>query len=225
MPGGTCVAVETELDLGRITSLVVAGWTGRDVAALEKHIRELEEIGVKRPKSTPIFYRNAASLLTTADKIEVLGGHSSGEIEFVLHAIGDELFVGLGSDHTDRKAETINVSLSKQMCAKPVSRKIWRLADVAPHWDKLTLRSHARIGGERQLYQEGSVAAMRTPDELIRLYTGGGKLKPGTSMFCGTLAVHGGIRPADAFEMELHDPVLGRSIGHAYAIEILPDEG
>ncbi|MGE3150904.1 MAG: DUF2848 domain-containing protein [Pseudorhodoplanes sp.] len=216
---------EVELDLGRIHSLVVAGWTGRDVAALEKHIRELEAIGVKRPKSAPIFYRNAASLLTTADTIEVLGEHSSGEIEYVIHAIGGDLFVGLGSDHTDRKAETINVSLSKQMCAKPVSGKIWRLSDLTPHWDKLVLRSHVHIDGERRLYQEGSVASMRTPDELIRLYTGGGALKAGTSMFCGTLAVHGGIKPATKFEMELYDPVLNRSIVHAYDIRILPDEG
>lgn len=216
---------EVELDLGRIHSLVVAGWTGRDVAALERHIRELEAIGVKRPKSTPIFYRNAASLLTTADTIEVLGEYSSGEIEYVIYAIDGDLLVGLGSDHTDRKAETINVSLSKQMCAKPVSRKTWKLSDVTPHWDQLILRSHAVIDGARMLYQEGSVASMRTPEELIRLYTGGGKLKPGTSMFCGTLAVHGGIKPATRFEMELHDPVLGRSIVHAYAIEILPDEG
>ncbi len=219
------MSTETELDLGRIDSLVVAGWTGRDVAALEKHIRELEAIGVKRPKSTPIFYRNAASLLTTADTIEVLGENSSGEIEYVVHAIGGELFVGVGSDHTDRKAETINVSLSKQMCAKPVSPKVWKLSEVTPHWDRLMLRSHAVIDGARKLYQEGSVASMRTPDELIKLYTGGGSLKPGTSMFCGTLAVHGGIRPATAFEMELHDPVLNRSIVHAYKIETLPDEG
>ena len=219
------MTAEFELDLGRIHSLVVAGWTGRDVAALEKHIRELEAIGVKRPKSTPIFYRNAASLLTTADTIEVLGENSSGEIEFVIHAIGDELFVGLGSDHTDRQAETINVSLSKQMCAKPVSPKIWKLRDVAAHWDRLMLRSHAVIDGTRTLYQEGSVAAMRTPEQLIELYTGGGSLKPGTSMFCGTLAVHGGIRPATVFEMELHDPVLNRSIVHGYKIQTLPDEG
>ncbi len=53
---------------------------------------------------------------------------------------------------------------------------------------------------------------MRTPEQLIELYTGGGSLKAGTSMFCGTLAVHGGIRPATSFEMELHDPVLNRSI-------------
>ena len=44
-------------------------------------------------------------------------------------------------------------------------------------------------------------------------------------MFCGTLAVHGGIQPATTFEMELHDPVLKRSIVHAYKIETLPDEG
>ena len=35
------------------------------------------------------------------------------------------------------------------------------------------------IDGARTLYQEGSVASMRTPDELIRLYTGGGSLKRG----------------------------------------------
>src|SRR6185437_6656338 len=34
-----------------IKQLVVAGWTGRDPVAVEKHIRELEELGVKRPAS------------------------------------------------------------------------------------------------------------------------------------------------------------------------------
>jgi hypothetical protein len=219
------VPSERKLDVAAINSLVIAGWTGRNVAALEAHIKELEAIGVKRPKTVPIFYRVACSTLTTATFIEVMADKSSGEVEFVLFALEDGLWLGVGSDHTDRKAETVNVSLSKQMCAKPVSRNIWKLSDVTPHWDKLILRAHAHIGDERLLYQEGPVAAMRTPEELIALYTGGGKLKAGTSMFCGTLAVHGGIRPAQAFEMELHDPVLGRSIKHRYAIEVLPDEG
>lgn len=26
----------------------------------------------------------------------------------------------------------------------------------------------------------------------------------------------------DAFEMELHDPVLGRSLRHRYAVDVLP---
>ena len=212
------------LDLSRIKELVIAGWTGRDVAALEKHIRELEAIGVKRPKTTPIFYRVAASLLTSSDAIEVLGDQSSGEAECVVYSIDGDLFVGVGSDHTDRKAEAVGVSLSKQMCAKPVSREVWRFDDVAGHWDKLVLRSYASVGGERRLYQEGSVKAMRPPTELFRLYGGGG-LAAGTAMFCGTLAVHGAITPSDAFEMELEDPVLGRKITHSYRIRTLPDQG
>jgi len=212
------------LDLRTVRELVIAGWTGRDVAALEKHIRELEAIGVKRPKTTPIFYRVAASLLTSDNTIEVLGDQSSGEAECVVYGRDDGLFVGLGSDHTDRKAETVGVSLSKQMCAKPVSREVWRLEDVAAHWDRLILRSNVGTEGWRRLYQEGPVAAMRPPTELFKLYCGG-LLPVGTAMFCGTLAVHGGITPSETFEMELEDPVLGRKITHSYRVKTLPDQG
>jgi len=219
------VVPDREFDVAAIRRLVIAGWTGRDVAALEAHIRELEAIGVKRPKSTPIFYRAAASLLTTAESIEVVGANTSGEVEYVLVALSGGVWVGVGSDHTDRKLETIGVSLSKQICAKPVGSRLWRLDDVVPHWDRLLLRSYATIGGQRRLYQEGSVATMRTPAELIRLYRGGSDLEPGTAMFCGTLAVHGGIAAGGLFELELDDPVLGRKLMHRYSIVSLPDEG
>ena len=208
-----------------IDHLIIAGWTARDQKAVEHHIRELEALGVKRPKTTPIFYRAAASLLTTTDTIEVLGGASSGEIEPVIYALGGELWVGVGSDHTDREAETVGVSLSKQMCAKPVSARLWRCADVADNWDDLILRSHAVIGSERRLYQEGTAKTMRPVAELIRLGTGRDTLPDGTAMFCGTLPAIGGVAPADRFEMELHDPHSGRSITAAYSIRSLPIEG
>ena len=219
------MAIDTEIDLREIRHLVIAGWTGRDAAAVERHIRELEAIGVKRPKSTPIFYRAAAALMTTADSIEVLGDKSSGEVECVVYAIGGRLWVGLGSDHTDRELETHGVSVSKQVCAKPVSRKLWALDDVIDHWDRLVLRSFAHSGGTRRVYQEGAVAGIRPPHELIRLHTGGKDLPPNTAMFCGTLPVDGGLKAADIFEMELEDPVLGRKITHRYAITALPIEG
>ena len=216
---------ERKLDLVAIRNLVVAGWTGRNTAALEAHIKELEAVGVKRPKSVPIFYRNAVSLLTTADSIQAVGDKSSGEVEFVLYALDDGMWVGVGSDHTDRAAETINVTLSKQMCAKPVGATLWRYDEIKPHWDRLTLRSFVPDGGKRRLYQEGPVTNMRSPEELIRLYTGGDKLAPGTAMFCGTFAVHGGISSSGTFDMELEDPVLGRTLKHSYEIVSLPDEG
>ena len=216
-------ASPVELPIG---DLVIAGWTGRDEQALEKHIRELEDLGVARPKSTPIFYRVASSLLTTRDEIEVAGADSSGEVEVVLYGTGQGLLVGLGSDHTDRKAETVGITLAKQMCAKPVSETLWRYDDVADHWDKLILRSWLIDGGRRIPYQEGAVTTMRAPDDLIRRYAGGDKVLPqGTAMFCGTLAVKGEIRGGPEFELELDDPVLGRTITHRYRIVPLPIAG
>jgi len=204
-----------------VDQAVIAGWTGRDTAKMEEHIRELEKLGVKRPAATPLFYRVAAARLTLADAIEASGAQSSGEVEFVLVQNGGDLYVGVGSDHTDREVETYGVTVAKQMCDKPISPEVWPYAEVAGHWDELELRSWAESDGDRRLYQEGSVAAMRAPDDLIARYTDGAALAPGTVMFGGTLPAIGGIAPAARFEFELVDPVLGRRLSHAYDIVAL----
>ena len=206
----------------QIEHLVVAGWTGRDKAAVEKHIAELEAIGVKRPATTPIFYRASAVRVTTDDAIEALGNASSGEAEFVLLRHGGRLWVGAGSDHTDREVETYGVSVSKQMCDKPIAPEFWPMVEVAPHWDKLMLRAYISENGKRVLYQEGPVTGMLDPLDLIEKFAGKAGLAEGTLMFCGTLSAKGGVRPSDVFEVELDDPVLGRKIQHRYGIRTLP---
>lgn len=208
-----------------VTHAVIAGWTGRDPAAVEKHIAELEELGVKRPPSTPVFYRISATRISVTDAIECVGGASSGEVEFVLAQAGGALLVGAGSDHTDRKAETYNVTASKQMCEKPVAGDFWQFDDVKDHWDQLILRSFVTENDTRTLYQEGNVSAMIAPLALIERYAASGKLEDGSVMFCGTLAARGGVRPAPRFDFELEDPVLKRKIAGGYSIVTLPDAG
>ncbi len=208
-----------------IRDLVIAGWTGRDQAALQAHVRELADLGVTLPKSTPIFYRVSASLLTLEDAIDVVGTDSTGEVEFVLIQDSGRLLVGLGSDHTDRKVEAIGVTLSKQMCSKPLASEVWDFSSVEQHWDELVLRSFAIANGQRSIYQEGSVARVRSPRDLIDRYAGGPALDAATMMFCGTLPVIGGFRWADEFAIELEDPVLKRTITHRYRIRALPVEG
>ena len=189
-----------------VANLIVAGWTGRDEAALRHHIEELAAIGVPRPSSVPVFYRNGTLNVTQAERLQVLGPDTSGEAEPVVVAHGGRLWLTVGSDHTDRKAETMGIALSKQLCGKPMGRELWLLDDVASHWDQLRLRAFATIDGRRVIYQEGTLAGMRTPDDLIARY--GAALSDGTIMFCGTLAAIGGIRPSSRFEVELEDPVL-----------------
>lgn len=203
-----------------IRNAVIAGWTGRDREALEKHITELEALGVKRPETTPIFYRVAAARLTAFPAIEVLGHESSGEVEFVLLQAEEKLWVGVGSDHTDRNVEAYNVSVSKQICDKPVGNTFWAYDDVADHWDELILRSYVLENGTKRLYQEGNVTAMLPPRELIAQF---GAWEEGTIMFCGTLAVMGEFATgAREFDLELEDGRKNRVLNHRYEIVTLP---
>lgn len=208
-----------------IDQAVIAGWTGRDPVARDRHIAELEALGIARPASTPIYYRISARRLTMEDSIEVCGEQSSGEVEFVLIGWQGRVFVGLASDHTDRKVESYSVTVSKQMCDKPIAPVLWELEEVAPHWDRMILRSYAWIDGKRELYQEGTLDAMLGVDDLIKGGFADGKLPDGCIVFGGTFAAKGGIRPADRFECELEDPVLKRTIRHAYDVITLPVRG
>jgi hypothetical protein len=205
-----------------VTQAVIAGWTGRDPVARDKHIAELAAIGIAPPASTPIYYRCAARRITTVDSIECTGTDSSGEVEFVLFAAGGRTFVGVGSDHTDRKVETYNITVSKQMCDKPVAPVLWDLAEIAGHWDQIILRSWATIDGERVLYQEGTLSGMLPVADLIQRGFGTTALPDGCAMFCGTFAAKGGIRPAARFDYQIEDPVQKRSISHGYDIVTLP---
>ncbi|HTP95269.1 MAG TPA: DUF2848 domain-containing protein [Burkholderiales bacterium] len=205
-----------------VTELVLAGWTGSDRATLQQHIDELAKLGVKPPPSVPCFYRVGAGLITLADEIQVVGNDTSGEVEFVLFALPEGLYVGVGSDHTDRKAESYDIALSKQLCFKPIARDLWRFDEVAPHWNSLLLRSYSVQHGHRVLYQEGAVGAMLAPLQLIERYTGGGTLATGTVMFSGTLPAKSGVEGGEMFEIELIDPVRDRELAHSYSVRALP---
>jgi hypothetical protein len=199
-----------------VHTAIVAGWTGRDRAGVERHVAELEALGVPRPSSTPVFYRVSASRLTTATQIESTAA-SSGEVEVVLLRHDGRLYVGVGSDHTDREVETYGVAVAKQLCDKPLAPKFWLYDEVEAHWDQLTTRSWI---DEDILYQEGTLDGLLPPDELLRLAEP--PLADGTVMFCGTFAAIGGIRSARAFRYELADPVLGRTIRGGYEMRTLP---
>jgi hypothetical protein len=135
----------------------------------------------------------------------------------------DRLWVTVGSDHTDRRVESYGVATSKQVCPKIIARSAWRFEEVEPHWDRLVLRSFVEEAGKKVLYQEGTLAGLRAPRELIAGWRNGDdKLPPHIAMFCGTMPAIGAIRPSPRFAMEIEDPVLGRKLAHAYQVTALP---
>lgn len=202
-----------------VSMLVVAGWAGRDKAAVDAHIEELAQLGVPAPSRVPLYYRVSSNMLTSDQAIQVVGAGTSGEAEALLLSTDKGLYVGVGSDHTDRDAEAYSVALAKQACQKPFSPKVWRFDEVADHWDQIELRAHAWIDGARVLYQDGKLAELRSGQDLM---DGFGGLPPGAAMFCGTIPTLHGLKPAERFEATLHDPVLGRTLSHSYDVDVLP---
>jgi len=205
-----------------VTQLVIAGWAGRDSEAVLHHIRELEALGVPAPGAVPLFYRVATNQLSQQSQLEVVGNDTSGEAEPFVFSHGGELWVSLASDHTDRHLETFSVALSKQACIKPVARSAWRMRDVVEHWDALELTSWIEEQGEWVIYQQGTLASLLTPQDLLARYLNNGTPGEGLALSCGTLGAIGGIRPASAFRMALHDPVLNRTLEHSYCTGALP---
>ncbi|MFL9925795.1 DUF2848 domain-containing protein [Herbaspirillum lusitanum] len=207
-----------------IHTLIIAGWAGRDMAAIEHHIEELEALGISRPSAVPLYYRVSSNQLTQDANVQVLGGESSGEVETFVFNAGGELYVSIASDHTDRKLEAHSVAFSKQACVKPVASSAWKLSEVAEYWDELVIRSWIIENGISVLYQEGTLASLRTPQDLIAGFTKGEVTLPeGCGMTCGTVGAIGGIRPATSFTMELFDPRRQRSLRHSYVTETLAE--
>lgn len=207
--------------------LVIAGWTGRDAAAIEHHIEELARLGVPRPSSVPLYYRVARQMLTQEAAIEVVGSTSSGEAEPVLLRVDGQWWLTIGSDHTDRSVETYSVAVSKQMCAKPIAAQAWRWDDVAARSDQLVLRSQVLEGDRWVTYQEGRLAAIRPLMELVDRLPADLPVSEALVMFCGTVPVlpdaHGtAIRPTPRFRLELGDEHRQRKIVHDYVVNELP---
>ena len=63
-------------------ALIMAGWTGRDRAAVDHHIAELAALGVPGPTRIPTFYRLDPALLAgPVPEIQVLGVQVDRRVE------------------------------------------------------------------------------------------------------------------------------------------------
>jgi hypothetical protein len=217
---------EAPIDI-EVGPLVIAGWTGRDHAAIEHHIEELARLGVPRPSAVPLYYRLSRTLATQADAIEVIGEASSGEVEPVLLRCRGRWWLTVGSDHTDRAAEAHSVALSKQLCAKPLARMAWDWEALVDRADQLQLQSQVFEDGGWVTYQQGQLAAIRPLAELVDGLPADVIVADGLVMFCGTLgaianAAGVAIRPAAVMRLELVDPHTERRITHTYRVGALP---
>ncbi len=209
----------TKLDF-QVKKILNAGYTARDQSEVQKHIEEMRKEGIATPKSVPVFFPKIADRITTAERVEVLSGDTtSGEVEFVFLFDQDKIYVGVGSDHTDRKLEQYSILTAKQLFANVISTEVWRYEEIKEHWDDLILRSWVEKDGQRQLYQEARLGIFMEVAELIDRVKGqvAGDLS-GLVFYSGTIPVIGEVCFSPRFEAKLIDEWRGRALSCAYSV-------
>lgn len=207
-----------------LSKVLIAGWAGRDKSGVQHHIDELAAIGVTPPSQTPLFYEVSRDRLNTSGHIQDVGPGGGGEVELVLWRLKGTLYLGLGSDHTDRVLESHSIALSKQICDKPVSHSVIKLDDVTCPLDDLTMRCEIFENGSWVTYQNGDLASLIPPLDLLALAQDRKAIsaQDDLAMFCGTLPAIGGVRAADRYQMSLVHPHGHDLVDLHYSVERLP---
>jgi 4-hydroxyphenylacetate 3-monooxygenase len=169
-------------------AFIIAGYTGRDRAMVQKHIDELAREGIAPPPEVPMWYEMPVTTLTTAGAIKTASPQSCGECEPVIVGIGDALYLGIGSDHTARDVEREDIRKSKAVCPKPVGRSLVRVDTFGPEFDDLMIESW--IDGEA--YQSGTVAQLISLAKTLEGFRARNDAQA-FALFCGTvpLLTHG----------------------------------
>jgi hypothetical protein len=196
--------------------VLMAGFSGRNRNLVQAHIDELVAHGVPAPKQTPALYCTPVRNLTQNIRIKVDSKHTTGEAEAVLILHRGTIFVTVGSDHTDRELEKIDIETSKQL-PKIVSDECWHFDDLRRRSDNLRLSSSVGNSSPDSLYQNGLLSYFLKPNELLRFIASKHKNLDGSVIFCGTLPLlNGKFTPTRFFKAELQDPTTAQSLSLTY---------
>lgn len=198
---GETVSIEPE-------TVVVAGYTGRNRESVQQHIDELARAGIAPPPQVPMFYPMSHVALTTSHRIDVPSAETSGEVEPVILSDGHALFLGIGSDHTARDLERVDITQSKEVCPKVLGMHVVRIEEEAlrdGRFDALTLES--RIDAEP--YQHGEFSAIMPLGELLDLARAGPLDSTRFVLFCGTVPL---LEGKFRFGVRFHGRIAGTAL-------------
>jgi hypothetical protein len=216
----------TEQRTLNVTRVYNLGFTIRDKAKMQAHLDEVEGVHVDWPPRPPVIFPISAWATLTDEDVPVQYDRTSGEIEIVTVVDGDELLIGVGSDHTDRALEATDIPWGKQVAPNVIAPTLWRWSEVRDHWDEVLLESLIDSGNGPQLYQKAGVAEFWTPEEMVDSVKGRIVEVPGTRVFFSGTVVSVGAKLnfGRVFNMRMIDPVANKTIEHTYRVTVLADE-
>lgn len=208
-----------------VTTLLNAGYAGRNQDEVASHIAELEELGVPAPATIPAMYPISPYLAQQTTEVFVQHGRTSGEAEWALVITEDDVLLTVACDHTDRDLEVHSVAWSKNAAPDVLGTHAWRLSEIADRLDDITLSAWVGEGdGEPStLIQTGTLADLLAPKYWLDVLREQGLHKPGTVLVSGTISMRQGVNQfADSWKVALHDPSTGHELTCSYRTVRMP---
>ena len=217
---------DLEVDLRRCYNL---GFTMRDEAKMQAHLEECYKLGIKelicdRP---PLVMPISPWAVLTDDHITVQRPRSSGEVEIVTVVDADgAIYVGVGSDHTDRSLEGIDIPWGKQVAPNVVAPELWLWSDIESHWDQVSMECTVVDNGETVPYQRALVSEFWTPADMVQgTRDSVVAIEGALILFSGTVVtLEERLRFAERWTISMIDPVFDRRIDHTYDVTVLAGE-
>lgn len=217
-------AGESVLDL-HYERVFAIGYAGRNMEKTLEHIRELErDLGVPAPKKIPTIFQCGNYVLTQEKDLAFVGEKTCGEVEYIIVVKDGKLYIGLGSDHTDRALEANSVPKAKQICAKPIGGQLWDYAEVKDHWDGIALNSWQTVDGREIPYQKGTLADILPVEVIMKELEERVGGIDNCVIYSGTVPVLDGFHYGSNFRCEMVDDVLGRKLSMDYNVIVISEE-
>lgn len=194
------------------------GSATRDPETAIAHQEEVAKSGIHIALDVPAprIYPIGLHALDTGDSVFVQSERTSGEVEIVIH-VGDEIRVGVGSDHTDRSLETVSIPGSKQACVNHLATVFWPWEEVAETWDDCVLRSWVND----KLYQDVGVSKFLSPPDILSVLRERVDKVPERDflVYCGTyVSVDKALGFGNKWRYQLTAPHTGRQIDAEYRV-------
>lgn len=214
----------TELEVN-YENLFAIGYAGRNIEKTMEHIKELEEqLGVPAPKKIPTIFQCSNLILTQDESIHVVGEKTCGEVEYIIIYTGGKIYIGIGSDHTDRELESVSVPKAKQVCPKPIGIDVWNYEEVKDHWDEIKVESYQIVDGQEVVYQIGTLADILPVEIIIKeLEDRVGNIE-NSIIYSGTVPVVNGFKYGTKFKSKMVDLKLNRQLASNYNINVISEE-
>ena len=194
------------------------GSATRDPNAAIAHQDEVAKSGIFIATDVPAprIYPIGIHALEMGDEVFVQSNRTSGEVEIVIY-VSDRVYVGVGSDHTDRALETFSIPGSKQACVNHLAPILWPYDEIVDSWDDCILRSWV----DDRLYQEVGVSKFLAPLDILSVLKErvSGVPDQNYMVYCGTyVSVDKALGFGSNWRYQLDAPSRNRQLESSYEV-------